>query len=380
MDAAQPAGGKPPAVPHLDLRPQTAAIRAELRAAMDRVIDDTAFILGPAVTEFERDLAAYCGAAECVGLNTGTSALHLAMQCVGVGEGDEVVVPAMSFIATAWPVLYLRARPVFVDIDPRRCTLDPARLAAAITPRTKAIVPVHLYGQCADMDPILEIAAARGIPVIEDCAQAVGAEYRGRRAGAMGRVGCFSFYPSKNLGGFGEGGAITTDDPGIAERARRLRDHAQTARYAHEEMGYNYRMDGLQGAVLGVKLKHLEGWNGRRRAVAAAYDAGLAATAVTPPAPCPDGRHIYHLYVIRDRDRDGLREALAARGIGTALHYPIPIHMQKPFAGFGVGPGALPATEELARTCVSLPMYPELTDAQVAQVIAALRELRPGGR
>lgn len=366
----------PPAVPFLDLKPQIAAVRGEIREAIDRVVDGAEFILGPAVERFETEFAAYCGVSECVALNSGTSALHLAMQCVGVGPGDEVIVPSMSFIATAWPVLYLGAKPVFVDIDPARYTLSPGGLEAAVSPRTRAIVPVHLYGQCAEMTPILEFAAARGIPVIEDCAQAVGAEDRGRRAGTMGSVGCFSFYPSKNLGGFGEGGALITSDPEIAGRARRLRDHAQRERYQHEELGYNYRMDGIQGAVLSVMLRHLDAWTERRRAVAAEYDRLLAQTSITPPAACPDGRHVYHLYVVRSNERDALRAALAERGIGTSLHYPVPIHLQPPFQLWGRGEGSLPVTEQLAKSCLSLPVYPALTGAQARLVGEALQSFR----
>lgn len=362
-----------PKVPFLDLKAQLSPLKGQVLAALEEVIDSTGFAQGPATKRFEKEFAEYCQVSECVSLNSGTSALHLAMCCLDIGPGDEVITVSMSFIATAWPILYLGARPVFVDIDKQRYTMDPGLLEAAITPKTKAIVPVHLYGQCADMDPILEIAKARNIPVIEDAAQAAGAEYKGRRAGSMGAMGCISFYPGKNLGACGEGGAIVTNNPEYAARARMLRDHGQKEKYVHSETGYNYRMDGFQGAVLSVKLKNLDGWNDRRGAVAAKYDAFLAGTKVITPRPCADGKHIYHLYVIRDTDRDALRSFLETKGVATGLHYPIPIHLQKPFRQTGPREGDLPVTEELARTCLSLPMFPELTDEQIGQVAAALK-------
>jgi dTDP-4-amino-4,6-dideoxygalactose transaminase len=367
-----PEAGKA-AVPILDLKAQIAPLRDQILEALGRVMDDTAFADGPAVADFERKFAAYCRVPECVAVNTGTSALHLAMRCLDVGPGDEVITVSMSFIATAWPILYLGARPVFVDIDKDRYTMDPALLEAAVTAKTKAILPVHLYGQCADLDPILEIARARGIPVIEDCAQAHGAEYKGRRAGSMGVVGCFSFYPSKNLGACGEGGALTFHDSELAGRARRLRDHAQSRRYFHEEIGYNYRMDGFQGAVLGVKLKYLDAWIAARQSAAAQYDRLLADSKVITPRPCPDGRHVYYLYVIQDPDRHALQNHLKQQNVATGLHYPIPIHLQKPFRGFGYKEGDFPVTEELASNCLSLPIYPELSTRQIEQVVGAIR-------
>jgi len=255
----------------LDLKPQTELLRKEYHAALDRVLDELIFSNGPAVAEFEKEFASYCGVAECNAVDTGTSALHLAMLALGVGPGDEVITVSHSFIATVWPVLYLGARPVFVEVDPNYYTLDPSKLEAAITPRTKAIVPVHLYGQCADMDAILAVARAHQIPVVEDCAQAHGAEWGGRRAGSMGVIGCFSFYPSKNLGAIGEGGCLTTNDRSLAERLRRLRDHAQVRRYYHEEVGFNYRLETFQGAVLSLKLRYLESWIAKRQAIAAFY-------------------------------------------------------------------------------------------------------------
>lgn len=368
-----PAASQAAKIPFLDLKAQLATIEAEIRAALDEVLSNTAFILGPAVARFEGAFAQYCHAEHCIGVNSGTSALHLAMQALEIGPGDDVIVPAMSFIATAWPVLYLGARPVFVDIDPQRYTLDPRRLEAAITKHTKAIVPVHLYGQCAEMDPILAIAAARNIPVIEDAAQAHGAIYRGRRAGSLGRIACFSFYPGKNLGAYGEGGAVVTNDAALAERVRMLRDHGQSKRYVHQYLGYNYRMDGFQGAVLGVKLRHLDAWNAGRRRVAARYDELLRHTAVTPPTPCPDGEHVYHIYAIRHAQRDVLNKHLQDAGVNTNMHYPIPIHLQEPFRQFGFNAGDLPVTEEVARTELSLPMYAELSEQQVQRVADAVR-------
>ncbi|MEW6251518.1 MAG: DegT/DnrJ/EryC1/StrS family aminotransferase [Planctomycetota bacterium] len=360
-------------VPFLDLKVQYAAIAGEIRVALDEVLRNTAFVLGPAVQRFEADFAEFCGTKHCVALNSGTSALHVALLCLDIGPGDEVIVPAMSFIATAWPVLYVGARPVFVDVDPRRYTLDPARLAAAITKKTKAIMPVHLYGQCADMDPILEIAAGHNIPVIEDAAQAHGATYKNRRAGSLGRMACFSFYPGKNLGAYGEGGALVTSDDRLADIARQVRDHGQKTRYVHERLGFNYRMDGFQGAVLGVKLRHLHRWNAGRRQAAARYDELLTGSRAVTPPPCPDGDHVYHIYPVRCERRDEVQNILKESGIGTNLHYPIPIHLQKPFAACGHKAGDFPVSEELGRTELSLPMYAELTEPQIQRVAQAAR-------
>ncbi|MBD3366832.1 MAG: aminotransferase class V-fold PLP-dependent enzyme [Candidatus Eisenbacteria bacterium] len=344
----------------------------EIRAAIDSVLEDSGFSNGPAVRRFEEEFAEYCGVGECAGTSSGTSALHLAMLGVGVEPGDEVVCVSMSFVATAWPVLYIGARAVFVDIDPESYTVDPDALERAVTDRTKAIVLVHLYGQCADMDRVLEIAGRRGIPVIEDCAHTPGADYKGRRAGSMGTVGCFSFYPTKNLAALGEAGAVTTDDPEVAERMRTIRDHGQTTRYLHELVGYNYRMDGLQGAVLSAKLRHLDRWNDARRAVAARYTERLKDTSLALPREVTEGKHVYHLYVVRDDRRDELAQSLDARGVATSFHYPIPIHLQPTFKDMGYTEGDLPVTEELARTCLSLPLYPELTSEQVDHVVKAV--------
>ena len=363
-------------VPIIDLRAQIASMEDEIRSAIESVLEDVGFSNGPAVRRFEDEFAAYCRVDNCVAVSSGTSSLHLAMSALGIGPGDEVVTVSMSFIATAWPLLYLGARPVFVDIDPDSRTMDPASLEAAVTERTKAIVLVHLYGQCADMDAILEIAGRYGIPVVEDCAHVPGGEYKGRRAGSMGTIACFSFYPTKNLGALGEAGAVTTNDAELARRVRTLRDHGQSRRYVHDFIGYNYRMDGIQGAVLSAKLKHLDSWNERRRSIAAEYSRRLANCDVILPREVTEGRHVYHLYVIRDKERDALAEALSARGVATSLHYPIPIHLQGPFRGAGFADGDLPVTEELARTCLSLPLYPELTADQLDHVVAAVEAER----
>jgi dTDP-4-amino-4,6-dideoxygalactose transaminase len=360
-------------VPFFDLKRQLHEIRGEIRAALDGVLDDGGYSNGPATKRFEQEFEAYTGAKHAIAASTGTSALHLALRCLDVGPGDEVVTVPMSFVATAWPILYERATPVFVDVDPERMTMDPAALERAITGKTKAIVVVHLYGQMADMTRIQAIADAHGVPVIEDCAQSVGADHRGRKSGTIGRLGCFSFYPSKNLGAYGEGGAVTTNDDALAARCRRLRDHAQRDRYLHDEVGYNYRLNSFEGAVLSVKLRHLEAWTRTRVALAAAYDRALAGASVKTPAPCPDGRHVYHLYVVRHPERDDLRAKLAEQGVHTAVHYPLPIHLQPVFRELGFREGRFPVSEDIARTCVSLPLYPEMPREHVSRVADAIR-------
>jgi len=366
-------------VPFFDLHRQMESIRPAIHAALDGVLEDGGFTNGPAVAAFEEQFAAYCRVPHCIAVNNGTSALHLALSCFDVGPGDEVITVSMSFIATAWPILYAGATPVFVDVSPDRFTMDPDALAKAITPRTRAIIVVHLYGQMADMDPILALAKAHGIPVIEDCAQAHGAEYKGRRTGSMGALGCFSFYPSKNLGAYGEAGAVTTHDPEMADRCRRTRNQGQKERYLHTEIGYNYRMNSFQGAILSVKLAHLNEWTARRNELAREYDRALRGLPVVAPASCPDGRHTYHLYVIRHEDRDGLRAALLEAGVETAVHYPLPIHLQPVFERFGYRVGSLPVTEGIARTCISLPLYPEMPSHDHARVVEALRLLLVSG-
>jgi dTDP-4-amino-4,6-dideoxygalactose transaminase len=370
-----PVPGRRDAVPFFDLQAQLASIRPAVRAALEGVLDDGGFTNGPAVAAFETQFAAYGRVPHCVAVNNGTSALHLALGCFDVRPGDEVITVSMSFIATAWPILYAGATPVFVEVDRDRFTMDPKALERAITPRTKAIIVVHLYGQMADMDPILGLAAAHGIPVIEDCAQAHGAEYKGRRAGSLGTLGCFSFYPSKNLGAYGEGGAVTTRDDALAERCRRVRNHGQKAPYVHTDVGHNFRMNSFQGAILSVKLAHLEAWTARRGELAAAYGRALEGAPVIAPAPCTDGRHVWHLYVIRHPRRDALRAALEGLGVHTAVHYPAPIHLQPVFEGRGFPQGSLPVTEAIARDCVSLPLYPEMPAAHVDRVAEAIRRV-----
>ncbi len=332
-------------------------------------------MLGPKVAEFERNFAAYAGSKHCIGVNSGTSALHLALIAAGVGQGDEVITVPMTFVATSWAVSYVGANPVFVDVDPATYTLDATLVEKQITRRTRALLPVHLYGQPADMRPLMEISERHGIPIIEDAAQAHGARYQGQGAGTLGLCGCFSFYPGKNLGAYGEGGAIVTNDDSIAKRLRALRDHAQEQRYYHDEIGYNYRMDAFQGAVLNIKLKYLERWTERRRLLAARYNELLAGLPIQLPAEAHDRRHVWHLYVALHRERDRIRQELEARGIQTGLHYPVPVHLQKAYRHLRYRVGDFPMAERIARECITLPLYPEMTGAQQDQVIEALTEI-----
>lgn len=360
-------------IPLLDLRAQYHIIREEARAAFDAVAESTAYAQGPAAKTFEEEFARWCGVKNCVSVNTGTSALHLALRCLDIGAGDEVITVPMTFIATAWAVYYVGATPVFVDIDPQRRTMDPQQLEKAITPRTKAIIPVHLYGQVADMGPILEIANRHGIPVIEDAAQAHGATYHGRKAGQHGLMACFSFYPGKNLGGLGEGGALVTNDKHLATRAAQLRNHAQSERYFHDEIGYNYRMDSIQAAMLSLKLKHLDDWNIARAFRAVRYKELLHDLPMTLPTKFEDSQSVYHCYVIESDRRDELREALDAAQIDSGLHYPVPLHLQQACKELGYKKGDFPHSERLSRTCLSLPIFPELNDQQMERIAMALR-------
>jgi len=362
-------------IPFLDLKAQYASIKGEVDAAVLNVLASAQYVLGDEVAAFEREFAAYCGTKHAIAVNTGTSALHLALLAAGVGPGDEVITVPFTFVASVSAVCYTGATPVFVDIDPTTFTMDPAKLEAAITARTKAIVPVHLYGQMAKMTPIMEIANRYGIPVIEDACQAHGAEYRKQRAGSIGASGCFSFYPGKNLGACGEGGIVVTNDDEHAKTIRMLRDWGQEQRYHHTLKGFNYRMDGIQGAILRVKLRHLEDWTEARRAHARHYSALLAGSRqVAAPAELADRRHVYHIYAVRTRDRDGLQRALQAEGVQTGLHYPIPVHLQKAHADLGYKAGAFPESEAAAREVLSLPIYPEMTSRQVEQVAAAVEQ------
>jgi len=359
-------------VPFLDLKAQYQSIKPEVDAAIDRVLETSQFVLGDEVAGFEQEFAAYCGATECIALNSGTSALHLALLAAGVGPGDEVITVPFTFVASVAAVIYAGARPVLVDIDPRSFTMDPTAIEAAITPCTKAILPVHLYGQTVDMDPILEIARRHRLVVIEDAAQAHGAKYKGRTAGSIGDIACFSFYPAKNLGACGEGGAVTTSNPEYARTIRMLRDWGTDRKYHHVLRGYNYRMEGFQGAILRVKLRHLERWTEARRALARTYDQLLADSGVDCPTEMPWARHVYHLYTLRTDDRDNLQAALLAEGIQSAVHYATPAHLQPAYADLGYGPGAFPQAEAVAGQVLSLPLYPELSEQAVARVARAV--------
>ena len=362
-------------VPYLDLRAQYRPLRNEVLSALEEICESTSFAQGPATSEFEAKFEAYSGVDHCVSLNSGTSALHLALRCLDIGPGDEVVTVSMSFIATAWAITYVGATPVFVDIDPIRRTLNPDNLEAAITPRTKAIIPVHLYGMPAEMDRIMAIADRHGIPVIEDAAQAHGAKYRNKRVGQFGQIACFSFYPGKNLGAYGEGGALVTNDASVARRARSLRDHAQSQKYLHDEIGYNYRMDSFQGAVLAIKLKYLDEWNTARNEVAQLYTELLKDSSYRLPANLPDSECVWHCYIIETPGRDRVRSALQDVGIQSAVHYPVPIHLQKAYAHLGYRTGDLPVTEGLCERCLSLPIYPELSKEKISRVASALLDL-----
>ena len=369
-------------VPFLDLKAQHAPIRAQLDGAIAEVIDSSAFAGGPFVAAFETDFAAYCGTRFAIGTGNGTDALWMAMLALGIGAGDEVVTVPATFMATAEAITYCGARPVFVDIDESTYTLNPELLAKAITPRTKAILPVHLFGQTADMKPIMEIASRHGIPVIEDACQAHGARYQGKMAGSLGRAGCFSFYPGKNLGAFGEAGAVVTDDAKLEARLKTLRDHGQVRKYFHSLIGWNARMDGIQGAVLRVKLKMLDAANSRRREHAALYDQLLAdIEGVVIPTTAPANDHVHHIYAIRIQNRDLVLQSLAEKGISCAIHYPIPVHLQEAYRSLGCGRGSYPVAEQCAGEFLSLPMYPELTQIQIqavaAELAACVRSLSP---
>jgi len=368
-------------VPFVDLKAQYASIKEEIDTAIGRVLESCQFTLGPEVGAFETEFSSYCGATQGIAVNSGTSALHLALLAAGVGPGDEVITVPFTFVATVSAICYTGAKPVFVDIDPQSLTMDPVQIEAAITERTKAIIPVHLYGQTADMDPILAIAAARGLVVIEDAAQAHGAEYKGRRAGSIGDMGCFSFYPGKNLGAYGEGGMVVTDNPDFTRTIKMLRDWGAEKKYQHVLKGYNYRMEGIQGAVLRVKLRHLEAWTEARRAAAGRYDRLLSGSGVPTPTQMPYARHVYHVYAIRTQSREIWQDALQKRGVSTGIHYPIPIHLLPAFADLGYVEGQFPHSEQAADEVLSLPMFPELTVEQSAEVsdavIALAREAQP---
>jgi dTDP-4-amino-4,6-dideoxygalactose transaminase len=361
-------------IPYFDLPAQFRGIRKEIDAAIARTIDKCSFCLGPDVAQFEKDFARYCGAEHCVGFNSGTSALHIALMLLGIGRDDEVITTPMTFVATSWAISYVGARPVYVDIDDATFNIDPKKVTRAITPRTKAILPVHLYGQPFDVDPILEICRKHKLPLVEDACQAHGARYKGKTVGTFGEISCFSFYPGKNLGACGEGGALLTNHAAHAARARSLREHGSSVRYYHEEVGFNYRMEGFQGATLGVKLKHLPAWTQKRRTIAHAYHDLLADTPLQLPREGAQAESVYHLYVVRHPRRDDLKKHLEANGVGCALHYPVPLHLQKCYASLGHKAGDFPVAEKAARECLSLPIYPELTDKQVQRVADVIKD------
>ena len=362
------------AVPYLDLPAQIRGLRSEIDAAIARTLDNCSFCLGPDVGQFEKDFARFCGAEHCVAFNSGTSALHIAMRLLNIGRDDEVITTPATFVATSWAISYVNAKPVFVDIDDATFNLDPARVEKAITPRTKAVLPVHLYGHPVDLDPLLEICRRHNLPLVEDAAQAHGATYKGKVIGTFGVMSEFSFYPGKNLGACGEGGALVTNNAPFATRARALREHGSTQRYYHDEIGYNYRMEGIQGAVLGVKLKHLDTWTRERRRVAHRYNELLADTPLQLPREAAYAKSAWHLYVVRHPRRDELKKHLEANQVGCALHYPLPLHLQKAYADLGYKQGDFPIAEKAARECLSLPIFPELTEAQIQRVVSVVKD------
>jgi len=361
-------------VPFVDLKAQYASIKDEMLPAIHSVLDNTAYVLGKPVSEFEAAFGAAHGVRYCCGVSSGTDANHMVLWALGIGPGDEVIIPANTFIATAWGATLCGATPVFVDCEPDSYNIDPKKLEARITPRTKAIVAVHLFGQAADMDPLSEIAHRHNVVLVEDCAQSHFAEYKGRRTGGLSRASSYSFYPGKNLGAYGEAGAAATNDAELARKFKMIRDHGAEKKYHHEMYGHNYRMEGIQGAVLGVKLRHLGVWTESRRRNAALYRKHLQGIlGVVPPQEMAYAKHVYHLYVIRVTKRDELQRHLEEKGIATGLHYPIPLHLQKAFAHLGYKEGDFPVTEKAAGEILSLPMYPELTEEQIEYVSDAIR-------
>jgi dTDP-4-amino-4,6-dideoxygalactose transaminase len=368
-------------VPFIDLRATHAPLRENILRRIGEVIDESAFAGGKYVAEFEDAFAGYCGARHAIGVGNGTDALWMALLALGIGEGDEVITVPNTFIATAEAISFTGAKPVFVDVCRKTYTMDPALLEQAITSRTRAVVPVHLYGQTAEMDPILAIARRHGLKVIEDACQAHGAKYKGRVAGTIGDAGCFSFYPGKNLGAIGEGGAIITNDDALAQQMRVFRDHGQASKYNHACIGWNARMDGIQGAVLNLKLLNLDPDNSARRALAAHYDACLSPVdEVETPFAHADGTHVYHIYAVRVPSRDEVLKKLQERGVTCGIHYPTPVHLQRAYQSLNIPAGSFPVTEESAKTLLSLPMYPTLTyeavEYVVKELVGALRDLR----
>lgn len=359
-------------IPFLDLKAQYSSIKDEINAAVTKVLESSQFVLGEEVSAFEQEFSAYCDADYGIAVNTGTSALHLALLAAGVGTGDEVITVPFTFVATVAAICYTGARPVFVDIDPDFYTIDVTQIEKAITERTKAILPVHLYGQPAEMEAILKIARRYNLIVIEDAAQAHGAHYKGQKVGGIGDLGCFSFYPGKNLGAYGEGGIIITNNPEYAQVIRMLRDWGQENKYHHVLKGYNYRMDAIQGAILRVKLRYLEQWTEARRTHAALYDKFLADFGFMTPPVGDHNRHVYHIYAVRSPQREQLKQKLHEQGIHTGIHYPIPIHLLTAYSDLGYQWGDFPHSEQAANEVLSLPMYPELTPAQIKTVAQSI--------
>jgi len=367
-------------VPFIRLDAAHPELMAELLEVVARVAHDAAFTLGPEVEDFERNFAAYCEADEAIGVSSGTMALELALRALGIGPGDEVIVPTYTFIATAEAVSTVGATPVLVDIDPHSATVTAEIVERALTPRTRGVIPVHLFGRTVEMEPLLELCRPRGIAVIEDACQAHGARYRGQRVGSLGDAGCFSFYPTKNLGGWGDGGAMVTNDAAVAEKVRLLRSHGESPRHHHQLVTGTHRLDALQAAILDVKLGRLDEWNESRRQAAAELAGALAGSGVELPEPASeDGDHVYHLFVVRTPQRDALRDHLDAQGVSSAVHYPTPVHLQPAYADLGLGPGSLPVAERLAGESCSLPVFPAIEDWHIAETAAAVQSFGTAG-
>lgn len=359
-------------IPFFDLKRQHARLKNQITEAVAKVMDDTAFSGGPYVDEFEKRFAGFCGTRHAAGVGSGTDALHLVMRALDIGPGDEVILPANTFIATAWGISYVGAKPVFVDCDPETWNIDPSKIEQKVTARTKAVIGVHLYGQPFDIDGVKAVAKKHGLKLVEDCAQAQGALYNGVKVGGFGEAGCFSFYPGKNLGAYGEAGGITTNDPALDARVRALRNHGSVAKYYHDELGFNMRMDGIQGAVLSVKLGYLDEWNARRRQIARMYLEGIKNPKIKTQKPQEGGESVYHLFVVTTNSREGLKKHLEANDVWPGIHYPVPCHLQKAYAGLGHKKGEFPHSEALADGCLSLPMFPELTDEEAQRVIEVI--------
>jgi dTDP-4-amino-4,6-dideoxygalactose transaminase len=367
-------------VPFIRLDAAHPEVFAELLEVVERVGRNAAFTLGSEVEDFERSFAAYCETEHAAGISSGTQALELALRGLGIGPGDEVIVPTYTFIATAEAVSTVGATPVLVDVDPETALITAEIVESALTPNTRAVIPVHLFGRPVDMDPIVDLCRQRGIAVIEDACQAHGARYKGRRVGSLGDAGCFSFYPTKNLGGWGDGGALVTSDAELDAKVRLLRSHGEGTRNHHELVTGTHRLDALQAAILEVKLRHLDGWNEARRAAATAYGAALAGSSVDLPEPAAAGcENVFHLYVVRSTERDALRSHLDERGVASGIHYPTPVHLQPAYAELGLAPGSLPVAERLASECCSLPLFPAIEDWHIAETVAAIESFDTAG-